>query len=165
MVNAKKQLEDFQEQIQKMHMGMEKIQKDNQELTSQIDTLNDKLASCQQREEELKNQNESLNKSLLDANEALEAAGKQNQNMQLELEDRNTELENNRTIIQSLEQKIEMLRAENGQLKDDMENRGASSQDSILKLNEEITKNMKYISELEAKTKQMENNIRELSMA
>ena len=58
-----------------------------------------------------------------------------------------------------------MLRAENGQLKDDMENKGASSQDSILKLNDKITKNMKHISELEAKTKQMENSIRELSMA
>ena len=31
-----------------------------------------------------------------------------------------------------------MLRAENGQLKDDMENRGASSQDSILKLNDKL---------------------------
>ena len=33
-----------------------------------------------------------------------------------------------------------------------LENKGASSQDSILKLNDKITKNMKHISELEAKT-------------
>ena len=163
MVNAKKQLEDFQEQLQTMHANLEAVQAENQELTSHINELNNKIAAGLKREDDLKNQNESLKSSLLDTNEALESFKKQNEDIQHELEDKNTRLESTVEKIETLEEELEKLKIENGKIQEDMENTTASSQKISSELKQKIDRLQKYISELESKDSQSQKAINELS--
>ena len=92
MVNSKKQLEEFQAQIERMHDNMKTITADNEKLKSHIEELENKIAEDNNIEKELREENESVKQSLLNTNEALEASKQQVQNLEQELEEKNADL-------------------------------------------------------------------------
>jgi chromosome segregation ATPase len=162
MANAKKQLEEFQDQVQKMHSDIGNLESANENLKSHISELENKIDEDNKQMAELQKENESLKQSLLNTNEALVSSKKSLASMQLELEDRNAEIEANKNIIAENKEGIEKLEQENGQLRDDLENKTASDNDTIMKLTQQLDDKNKSIVDLQARIAEIEKNDKEI---